>query len=315
MTTKAEIESFLSVQHRKFLREIKRAKDANQSHVLTADDVLEQKLLEDKYDENPITTGIDFWDELIGPFRRGNVYVVAGYAGVGKTTLAMQLAWAVTQQNRKVWFYCLELKPTEVMEVLASHIEGNSPPTKEEYLVANTKVHRSGFRFFDSREYRTWEQHLEIIESSVNEHGFELLVIDNFHYLTRTSKNTFEIEGVVSQRLKSLSQSCNIPILLLHHLRKPESDSLEPEPTVHAMRGASAVLNDSSAVVLLHHPLAETDGSEQAARLAVGKLRCDKARWGTGGTKYVRLIGHRRLYEATHSSNYRHRKIRERKHG
>lgn len=304
MTTRNEVETFLSAQHRKYLREIQKARQLNRSWVLAADDVLEQKLLADKYDEHPISTGISWWDELVGPFRRGDLYLLAGYAGSGKTTLAMQIAWAISQ-FRKVWFYCLELRPHQVFEFSVGHIVQNAEPTPEEVLLANTKIHHSGLRFFDSREHQSWREHLEIIPREVEREGFELVVIDNFHYLTRTDKNVYEVEGVVSQRLKGLAMECNIPILLLHHLRKNESDGNEPDPTMHSIRGAGALVNDASGVVILHHPLALD--SEEEDRHSVGKLKLVKNRWGRGGKRYVRQIGHRRLYEQASVLDYKGR--------
>jgi replicative DNA helicase len=118
-------------------------------------------------------------------------------------------------------------------------------------------------------------------------------------------RNVTEVEGVVSQRLKGLAQELNIPILLIHHLRKPDSDGMEPEPTVHALRGSSALLNDASAVVLLHHPLVSSDGEDDGERQTVGKLRYGKARWGKPGTKFVRLIGWKRRYEGAMASEYK----------
>jgi replicative DNA helicase len=301
MKSRAEIVGILTSSHRKYLASIESARKGFVLPILTADDVLEMRVLSKRFDENPIISGVPFWDGLVGSFRRGNLYVLAGYAGTGKTTLAVQLSWAIAKQNRAVWFYCLELTPIEVMEVLAGHIVEDVNPTDEQYVLANTLAHKSGFRFFDSTVYRTWEEHLSIITKTVKTHAIEMVVIDNFHYLTRVQRNATETEGVASQRLKGLAQECNIPVLLLHHLRKPDSDSGEPDPTMHALRGASALLNDASAVVLLHHPLCDTGNAEEGERQQVGKLRYAKARWGKSGTRFVELIGHKRQYiEATH---------------
>lgn len=303
MTSRGELENFLSSQHRRFLREIQRARTANKRYTLTADDVLEMKLLADKYDENPLTTGIPFWDELVGPLRRGDVYLLCGYAGTGKSTLAAQIAWAIAQQRRKVWFYCLELRPHQSFEMVAGHIVGNAEPTHEEIIIANTKLVHSGLRFYDSRDHETWQRHLEIIPEEVEREAYELVIIDNFHYLTRVDKNVYEVEGVVSQRLKALAMSMNIPVLVLHHLRKVDGDHGEPDPTMHSIRGAGALVNDASGVMILHHPL--TGDDEDSDRHPVGKLKLVKNRWGRAGKVYVRQIGHRRLYEQASVLDYK----------
>lgn len=304
MKTRAEIERVFSSNHKRYLLNLEKIKESIVTTELTTDDVWEMKLLEDQYDESPIRTGASFWDELVGSLRKGNLYVLAGYPGAGKTTLAAQLAWGVAKQGKKVWFYCLELKPTEVLEVLVGHIRGNAQPTEEDYAVGCTLAQNSGFMFFDSRNYKRWEDHLENIVQGIKKSHYELIVIDNFHFLTRVSKNGFEVEGVVSQRLKVLSQECNVPILLIHHLRKPDGDGQEAEPSVHALRGSSALLNDASAVVLLHHPIMDSEGEAEGERHPVGKLRYAKARWGKGGTRYVQLVGVERRYEQAYSEQY-----------
>lgn len=308
--SKAELEQFLDSQHKRYLQTVSRMREKLVTPMMMADDVFERRELEKKSNENPVITNYAWWDDIVGSLRRGNLYVLAGYAGTGKTTLAMQLAWAISQ-TRKVWFYCLELTPVEVLEVLIGHICGNTEPNEAEYLLAECKAQSSGIRFFDSTKYRSWEEHLQIIEAGVAAEGVEFVIIDNFHFLTRVQKNATDVEGVVSQRLKGLSQSCHIPILLLHHLRKPESDTSEPEPSIHTMRGSSALLNDASGVVLLHHPLVpEGEGFEEGTREAIGKLRAGKSRWGKGGARYVRLVGWKRLYEVATAEEYNQKKKR-----
>jgi len=115
-------------------------------------------------------------------------------------------------------------------------------------------------------------------------------------------KNTYEVENVASARIKALSQELAIPILLLHHLRKPESDQLEPEPNVHSMKGSGAILADASDAFILHHPM---DDAETQTRNEIGYLLSGKPRWGKGGKIYVRLDGAKRTYHSDASINYK----------
>ena len=313
--SRSEQIAILSKAHRKFLDGIDDIRKKYVSSLLTYDEVWEMKIEADKNNENPIVTGIEFWDDLVGSMRRGNLYVLCGYAGVGKTTLSIQISWAVAQQKRNVWLYCLEMTAPEVLEIVAGHITKNADPKEKDYAIASTEASASGFRLFDSAlQYAKWDEHLRNIVVETKRNNIEFLVVDNFHYLTRVDKNSLEIEGVVSQRLKSLSQELNIPILLLHHLKKPEGvvNGQEPEPTVHAMRGATALLNDASSVLILHHPLAKSTTPEyEGARQAVGKLTNAKARWGRGGVRYIRLFGSERTYYPATMTEYMPKRMKK----
>lgn len=274
------------------------------SPALRAEEVYEKILLRRASGVKEIVTGLSWWDDFAGPFRRGNTYVLCGYAGVGKTTLAIQLAWSIALSGRKVWFYCLELSASEVFEVLAGHICGNAKPTEDQLCAAYSEVQDTGFRFYEPSSYKTWENRLEEITVTTRKEELDVVFIDNLGYLTRTLRGTFEVEGVVSSRIKSLSQELEIPIVTLHHLRKPDSDGVEPEPNGHAIRGSSAIIADSSDAYVLHHPLNEFDSGNYQTRSPVGYILSTKPRWGRGGARFVRLDGDRRLYSEAAREEY-----------
>jgi replicative DNA helicase len=281
------------------------------SPALTAEEVYAKILAIESRPDRHILTGVDWWDEFAGPFRRGNTYVLAGYPGAGKSTLALNLAWGMAKLGRKVWYYCLELSAVEVFEVLAGHIQKNAYVTKADYTAAYAKVQGTGLRFFDPQGYMTWEEHLNQICDTVRKEEMDAVFIDNLGFLTRATKNTFEVENVASARIKGLAQELEIPIILLHHLRKPESDSVEPDPNVHSIKGSGAILADASDAFILHHPVSDV---EKQTRHEVGYLLSGKPRWGKGGKKYVRLEGSTRSYFLDASSNYSRPNGRKLKH-
>jgi len=273
------------------------------SPALTAEEVYEKILLRRDTRVAPVTTGVGWWDEFAGPLRRGNTYVICGYAGVGKTTLAVQLAWSLSL-TKKVWFYCLELSASEIFEVLTGHICGTTTPTVEQECKAYSLIQDTGFRFYEPNRYKTWEQRLEEIQHTTRKEQIEVVFIDNLGYLTRTLTKSFETEGVVSSRIKSLSQELEIPIITLHHLRKPDSDGVEPEPNGHAIKGSSAIIQDASEAWILHHPLNDITEDYVSTRHRVGYLLSTKPRGGRGGIKFVRLEGDKRLYEPATRGEY-----------
>lgn len=274
------------------------------SPALKAEEVYEKILLKRSSGVKEITTGLGWFDDFAGPLRRGNTYVICGYAGAGKTTLAIQLAWRIALSGRMVWFYCLELSACEVFEVLAGHICGNARPSDDELCQAYAKIQETGFRFYEPNVYKPWQGRLDEILTTTRKEQLDIVFIDNLGYLTRTLTGSFEVEGVVSAKIKSLSQELEIPIVTIHHLRKPASDGIEIEPNGHSIKGSSAIIQDASDAFILHHPLNEFGDHYNSTRHQVGYLLSTKPRWGSGGIRFVRLEGHKRLYSPADRSEY-----------
>jgi len=269
------------------------------SPAITAEQVYEKILLQRQTGDKGHLTGIEWWDEFAGPFRRGNTYVLAGYPGVGKTTLALNWAWSMAKKNLRIWYFCLELTASEVFEVMAGLISKKSTVTEADETFAYAAIQGTGFRFYEPSGYLDWEKQLKIICNTVRKESIDIVFIDNLSFLTRSIRNTFEVENVASARIKGLSQELSIPIILLHHLRKPESDVIEPEPNIHAMRGSGAILADASDAYLLHHPI---NDDESQSRSNVGYILSGKPRWGMGGKRYVRM--EKRNYYSSTSASY-----------
>lgn len=273
-----------------------------QSRALTAEYVWQKILLRRQKGEHSIPTGVGWWDEWAGPFRRSNVYTIAGYQGTGKTTLAVCLTWPMAQRGVKVWNYCLELTADETFEVVAGHILGKTVIGESDEAVAYAQINPSGYRFFEPERDLSWEQHISIIQKTVRAEKIDLVVIDNFSYLTSVARNSYETERVAAKALKGLAQELEIPIVVIAHLRKPDRDDSEPKPTAHSVLGSGAITQIASDVFILHHPL---EDSESNSRQAVGYIVSGKPRWILGGKRYVRFDGKRRQYGTATAEEYR----------
>ena len=292
----------LEAAHRDFLATMKEYHEKFESRALTAEQVYTGRLLRlEKGAGEPIFTGVWWWDEFVGPFRRGNSYLLSGYPGVGKTTLILNLLWEIAKTGRRVWYYCLELTAEEAMEVLIGIILKKAKLSEADWTLGYATIQSSPFLFFEPAEYLTWEQHLALIAKTVRKEKMELVVIDNLSFLTRVVRNQNEVEGVASAKIKSLSQELAIPIVLLHHLRKPDTDKGEPDPTPHTVRGSGLLLADASDSFILHHPLIE---DEDGLRHEVGFLMSGKPRWGMGGKRYVCLERGTRKYDHATAMEY-----------
>ena len=270
LITDIEVEKKITLKEIAFRREYLKSLDglrAKQSRALRAEYCYEKILLREKSGEGAISTGISWWDEWAGPLRRSNVYCFAGYQGTGKTTLAVNLTWPIAKKGKKIWNYCLELTADEMFEVVAGHVTGKAVLSSSDISVAYAAIQESGYLFFEPERDLSWEEHVKIIQQTVRAEQIDLVVIDNFSYLTSVSRNSYETERVAAKALKGLAQELEIPIIVIAHLRKPDRDDTEPKPTAHSVLGSGAITQIASDVFILHHPL---EDSETNSRQPVG---------------------------------------------
>ena len=159
--------------------------------------------------------------------------------------------------------------------------------TEEHWSQGLGEVSTSGFLFGRNRYGLGRSALLDQLREEVHVRGIRFLVIDNFHFLTRGAKDTTAEEAAASMDIKMLADSLKIPVLLVVHPRK--ADREEKMPTFQDLRGSAALGADASAVIVLHRPLIESEGQEEAdaTRRPLGFLRVDAHRFGPGGIRRV----------------------------
>src|SRR3982751_1752487 len=237
-----------------------------------------------------VPSGFPSLDKLLGGgLRRGDLIVLGGDVGSGKSALALAVALRVSQQQRSVLFYSGEMNVERVLErVLA--IEGR---TRVDDLRRGTldeatraSVGAAAVRLRDELPIvaRVPPGGIEAIGEEISSlRTVELVVIDGLDALLPGLRDTEEEEGAVIRALKRLALDARTAVLVTAPLPHfGTRDDLRPTVDDFGARGA---VKERADVVLGLFREGMYDGArgiEGATELLVRKNR-------NGGTGYVDL--------------------------
>jgi replicative DNA helicase len=241
-----------------------------------------------------VMTGLRSHDEVAGAWMPGELVILAARPGVGKTSLALQVAIHIAMRGRSVTFLSLEMTGRE----LASRVlcdkanvdsrrlrSGRLEPSHINALeVASVELGGLPLRIW-APPMATISRIRAVAKRDAAAHGLGLLVVDYIGLVRPDDKTRPRHEQVaqVSAGLKSLAKELAAPVLALSQLNR-EADGAEPR--LCHLRESGAIEQDSDVVLFLHPKDART-----------AKLIIAKHRHGDTGAISLRWIPDRTRYE------------------
>jgi len=234
-------------------------------------------------------TGLAEFDERIGGLFRGELCILAARPGIGKTSLACQIAHRTALRGRRVYFVSLEMSAVELVTRMICSQSGVSSKLVRTGQLEHSHVSAlseaaqpfAGLRWsihdkpsMTVAEIRRWGRRLA-------KRDLGLIVIDYLQLLTPADRRIQRHEqvGQLSKALKELARELEVPVLCLTQLSREAVKDQEPQ--LHHLRESGSIEQDADLVLFLYPPSqkekdkAEADGAqgEWNAALRVAKNR------------------------------------------
>lgn len=211
-------------------------------------------------------TGITDLDKMICGLHRQELTIIGARPGVGKTTLALQIAEHIAERGTETAIISLEMSDTQVIQKLISRrarinsykMRMGTLETKELEQVGIVSAEIAELPIHLITKARTI-QHIENIARKLkNKNNLGLMIIDYIQLIKNKGKfNSREQEVAdITRTLKLLSLELNIPIVGLCQLNR---NAARQEPTLADLRESGAIEQDADNILFLYQEAESTE--------------------------------------------------------
>jgi replicative DNA helicase len=231
--------------------------------------------------QNIVKTGFKGIDSKIRGFKPGDLIIVAGRPGMGKTTWALNIASNNIYNGKNVLIFSLEMTNEQLVKKIISSESGISTDK-----MMSGELTSSDWKNFERSKERLAGCDLYIydkspitIETLVNKtkaihavKDIDLIVVDYLQLLMTTSKapstsdNRTASMTYISNLLKGLAKEIGCPVISLSQLNRGVESRPDKRPVLSDLRDSGSIEQDADMVIMLYredyYDALETGNSE-----------------------------------------------------
>ncbi len=231
-----------------------------------------------------LPTGLAEVDHCIGGLGRSNLILIASRPGMGKTSIALNMAVnAVREAGSAAVFFSLEMSREQlVMRLLASESFVDSrklqtgdltPEEWDRVAKASAGMAKMDLRFDDNPAIGVAEMKAKCRRVE----NLGLIVIDYLQLMqgTRRTENRVQEVADISRNLKIMAKELNVPVLCLSQLSRANEQRQNKRPMLSDLRESGAIEQDADVVMFLYRDDYYNEDSEErnTAECIVAKNR------------------------------------------
>jgi len=210
-----------------------------------------------------VPTGYKDLDDSLAGMQASNLLILAARPGVGKTTLALNIAQNVAvKYKRNVGFFSLEMSKEELVDrllVAQADIDAWKLKTGKLSEADFTSLSNAMGELAEAPIYIDDTPGLSILEMRTKarrlqvEHGLDLIIVDYLQLArSRQLENRVQEVSEISQGLKNLARELKVPVLTVSQLsRAVEQRGGQKRPQLADLRESGSIEQDADVVMFL----------------------------------------------------------------
>jgi len=234
-----------------------------------------------------VPSGFVKLDRLLGGFQKSDFVVLAARPGVGKTSLALNIAVnAAKRYRQRVAFFSLEMSAEQLVQrLLASETGINQQKLRLgdinerdwQMLMEAAGVLSETMLFIDDTpamsalELRTKARRLQA------EHGLDLVIVDYLQLMRSDSRNENRVQEIsyITRSLKGLARELEAPLIALSQLSRAVEARSDHKPILSDLRESGSIEQDADIVMFIYREdmVKENSDRKNIADIIVSKHR------------------------------------------
>lgn len=253
-----------------------------------------------------VRTHFQFLDEKLGGgLVKTGLYVIGARPGMGKTTVALNLATYIAHAGKRVLFVSLEMDKTQITTKRVAMWTGISFSALYNGRISDADAERLGPALD-----RIEQMPLDVIDEGIGSvadlstflqfrQDYDVVFVDYLGILSPAEedlqKPRYEQITNISADLKKLAKRLHIPIVVLSQLNRESNSRKNKRPTLTDLRDTGAIEQDADGVILLYRA-----GYFQDEKPKIEDIEFIVAKNRHGETGTVKLVWHAasgRVYE------------------
>lgn len=218
---------------------------------------------------NGHASGIRAMDEILGGYQPTDLVYLAGRPGMGKTAMALSLAYNIATNGTPVAFFSLEMGRQQLYYRLASiatklpaEVLFKGKLTNEELKTYYQGVERLNNLpiFVDDSGGITITELRGKIKMLKHKKNVGIVFVDYVQLITGSAPNkraTYNREqelSAISRQLKQLAKECNVAMVVLSQLSRAVETRQDKRPLLSDLRETGSLEQDADVVAFLYRP-------------------------------------------------------------
>ena len=246
-----------------------------------------------------LSTGLHDLDKKINGLNKSDLLLIAARPGMGKTSLALNIALSVAKSSAKtVAFFSLEMSREQLaMRLLAieSFVDGQKMATgklsDEEWTklcMASASLSQTDIRIDDNPTITVAEMNAKCRRLD----NLGMVVIDYLQLMSgsgygKGGDSRVNIVSEISRSLKIMAKELNVPVVCLSQLSRATESRTDKRPMLSDLRESGAIEQDADEVLFLYRDEYYNEHSEDKG---IAECIVSKNRHGEIGTVKLQWI-------------------------